>query len=88
MLLKKFSPEPIFVLSTQGVALAVLRASGVLGNGVKRQLDDGAQALAGVFVDIAHRVFALEGFNMLRKRLNLRQKQGVGKQAPTMHQHR
>ena len=44
VLLKKFGPEPMFVLSTQGVALAVLRASGVLGNGVKRQLGDGAHA--------------------------------------------
>ena len=49
---------------------------------------DRAQALAGVFVDITLRVFALESFNLLRKRLNLRQKQGMGKQAPTINKHR
>ena len=69
------------------MALAVLRASGVLGDDVKGQFVDGALALAGVFVDITLRVFALKGFNVLRKHLNLRQKQGMGKQAPTMHKH-
>lgn len=85
VLLEEFGPKPVLAIVTQCVTLAVFSPRGVLRNDIECELDDGGQPLAGVLLDVARRVFLLQGLDLMGQTLNLGDEQRVHKNRPAMN---
>src|SRR5690606_4136277 len=77
--------EPMLMIIAEGAALAILRPRRILRDDVEGQLRDGRQSLAGVFLHIPEPVLLLQGLDLLRQCLNLREEQRVGEDRPSMN---